>query len=244
MKTLINSILTIRQVIFTAWLYLFVIIFASISVILNLLKAPLFIRVWTIYFWSLSLRIGIFCFLWIRVRVEGKENIPKKPCVYVCKHQSHLETLFLPSLLPRCVFVLKQELLSIPIFGRGIKATECIAIDRSKGLKALKDVVTEGKDRLAKRISVIIFPEGTRTKPKQHPAFHKSGLMLAKQSEHQVVFIALNTGSLMSMDRKLIRPGKVTLVISKPVDTVNYNLNELTEYSHQWIKEQMERIEK
>lgn len=243
MKYLINPILFLRQVIFLIYLSSLVLIFATLSALLHIIRAPLFIRVQVIYMWSLMLRLGMLCFLWIRFKVEGKENIPKNACVYICKHQSFLETISLPSLLPRSVFVLKKELLSIPVFGMGIKATECIPIDRSKGMQALKDVVTNGKDRLSKGISVIIFPEGTRTKPKEHPVFHKSGLMLAKSTEHEVILIAHNSGTLNSAREKLIRPGVITVVISEPVKTDNLNLNELTTYSYEWIKTQMQRIE-
>jgi len=201
-------------------------------------------RVRVMYLWSIFLRIGMFFILWIRIEIEGKENITKDSCIYVSKHQSSLDAIFLPSILPRSVFVLKKELLSVPVFGPGIKGTGCIAIDRRRGMRALKDVVTQGKNRLAKKINVIIFPEGTRIKPKNHPEFHKSGLMLAKSSKHPFILVAHNAGSLASVGEKIVKPGKVTIVISKPINPQDYNLNELAVHSHQWIKKQMLRIEK
>ena len=243
MKKLLDVLLFIRQGIWVIYLSVMVLIFGTLSTLLYFLKAPRFMRVGVVAVWSWCCRAGMLLILWQWIRIIGKENRPAEPCVYICKHQSFLETVFLPSMLPRSVFVLKKELMSIPVFGRGLRATEAIPIDRSKGVQALKDVVTLGKDRLAKGISIAIFPEGTRIPPRQHPEFHKSGLMLANSCGHQVVMVAHNAGRLCPVTGKLIRPGLITVVISKPIRADDYSLQELTESTHQWIRKQMLEIE-
>ncbi len=244
MKALIHSILFIRQLLFFVYAMFVVVGFGTISPLLVFLRVPLAIRIRMPHFWAVIWKIGIFCILWVRFEVKGKENIPKHPCIYICKHQSQLETFFLNYILPRAVYVFKKELLSVPFLGWGLKATGSIPIDRTQGVKSLKDVVKQGKQRLKDGISIIIFPEGTRSKPGEHPKFHKSGLMLANSSNGDVVLVAHNSGSVMLPDSKLVLPKKITVVIHKPINAKDFTLDELNEYSYNWIKEQMQQLEK
>lgn len=244
MRFLYHTLLYLRQLVFYVYGSLVIVAFGTISPILYFLRVPASIRIRMPHFWSILWRIGIHYILWIRIEVKGKKNIPDRPCIFVCKHQSQLETFYLNYYLPRAVYVFKKELLSTPFLGWGLIYTGSIPIDRSQGVKSLKEVIKKGKEKLANGVNVIIFPEGSRSKPGDNPKFHKSGLMLANASNGDVVLVAHNTGSIKRKKRKIIRPKKISIIISEPINAKEYSLDELNEYCHKWMKEQMALIEK
>ena len=101
----------------------------------------------------------------IRHEITGLENITDTPTIVLSKHQSAWETLAFQAIFPTQVYVLKRELLWIPIFGWGLAMSSPIAIDRSAGREALKKLVANGQARLNRGFWVVIFPEGTRITP-------------------------------------------------------------------------------
>ena len=107
----------------------------------------------------------------VKYEISGQENIPLTPCIIFCKHQSTWETLALQLLFTPQVWIIKRELLWIPFFGWTLASMKSIAIDRSSGKKALKQIVDQGTQRLKEGNWVIIFPEGTRTRPGQKESY-------------------------------------------------------------------------
>src|SRR5207237_1418833 len=92
-------------------------------------------------------------------RVEGREHLPDRPAVILAKHQSAWETMAFQLIFPPQVLVLKRELLWIPFFGWGLALMSPIAIDRSRGMTALRAIARRGRERLAQGFWVVIFPE-------------------------------------------------------------------------------------
>jgi len=109
--------------------------------------------------WWLRITCGI------RHEVTGLEHLPDTPSIILSKHQSAWETLAFQSIFPTQSYVMKRELLWIPIFGWGLAMSSPIAIDRSAGREALKKLVSKGQRRLKQGLWVVIFPEGTRKAP-------------------------------------------------------------------------------
>src|SRR3989338_4780046 len=99
----------------------------------------------------------------IRYEIEGMENIPDHPVVTLSTHQSAWETIFLYYAVSPVCPILKKELLSIPFWGWAMSMQRPIAIDRSKPREAGKTLLVEGRARLQEGLSVVIFPEGTRS---------------------------------------------------------------------------------
>ena len=93
----------------------------------------------------------------VRYCVLGTENIPKKPTIVLSKHQSAWETLAFQKIFPPQVWVLKKELLHIPFFGWGLAMTSPIAINRSQGKAALKQIIRQGRDRLQKGLWICLL---------------------------------------------------------------------------------------
>ena len=118
--------------------------------ILALASAPLprLARYRLISGWS---RIALWCLrglCGVRWSVEGGSHLPRRPAVILAKHQSAWETLAFQQIFPPQVHVLKRELLWIPFFGWGLALMSPIAIDRSRGLAALRQIARRGRERL------------------------------------------------------------------------------------------------
>jgi len=127
-------------------------------------------------------------------KVEGTENIPAHPVLMLSKHQSTWETYFLPTLLTRAVYVAKKSLAYIPIFGWSIAALNFILIDRSSGRSAISQMIGQAQERFDAGISVIVFPEGTRTPVGSEPNYRIGSGMIAENTGVDVVPVALNAG--------------------------------------------------
>ncbi len=159
--------------------------------------------------------VGIDC------RVLGREHMPKGGALVVSKHQSAWDTFIFYALLEDVQYVLKKELVKIPVWGMYARKCEAIAIDRAAGAKALKKLVADCKDRISKGRQVIIFPEGTRTPPgERHP--YQPGVAAvykALPADTQIVPVALNSGVFWGRRSFLKKPGTITIQFLPPVPT-------------------------
>ena len=184
----------------------------------------------------------LFCGM--RYDITGRENIPDEPVVFMVKHQSAWETTALTGILPPSCFVVKASLLKIPVYGWGIRALRYIPINREANIKAFKQVLKDGKERISRGLSIIIFPEGTRIAPGEHPQFLKSGASLAKSAGCKVVPIALNSGSCWKRNAFIKQSGLIRVVIGQPIKTKGRSADEINNEAYEWIKSQMLTIEK
>lgn len=180
--------------------------------------------------------------LGIRWQVEGRENLPARPSVILSKHQSAWETMAFQLIFPPQVLVLKRELLWIPFFGWGLALMSPIAIDRSRGVSALRTLVRRGRERLAQGFWVVVFPEGTRVAPGQSRKYQLGGAWLAVEANAPVVPVAHNAGLLWPRNAFLKRPGKVTVRIGPPIDPANRDAAQINELARTWIEEQQRAL--
>ena len=174
------------------------------------------------------------CGLWMLDRlcgltftVEGRERIPSRNHVVMCKHTSAWETLALFVIFPPHVWVLKRELLWIPLMGWGLKLLRPIAIDRGAGRRAVNQVIEQGKERLAEGLWVIIFPEGTRVAPGETRNYGVSGALLASAAERLVVPVSHNAGEFWPRRGILKKPGTVRVIIGTPIPAAGRDPREL-----------------
>ena len=178
----------------------------------------------------------------VRYCVLGTENIPKKPTIVLSKHQSAWETLAFQQIFPPQVWVLKKELLHIPFFGWGLAMTSPIAINRSRGKAALKQIIRQGRDRLQKGLWIIIFPEGTRIDPGKKGRYGIGGAWLATNTGVSVVPVAHNAGVLWGKNSFIKFPGTITVSIGEPIDPAGMEANELNNKVEEWIELEVIRI--
>ncbi len=175
----------------------------------------------------------------IRHEIKGLENIPTTPSIILAKHQSAWETLAFQAIFPTQVYVLKRELLWIPIFGWGLAMSSPIAIDRSAGREALKKLVAKGKARLEKGLWVVIFPEGTRKAPGERGKYHIGGAWLASHTQAQVVPVAHNAGEFWAKNSFIKKPGVIQIHIGKPIQTTDVKTDALNSQVEHWIESEM-----
>jgi len=178
----------------------------------------------------------------IEWRVEGRENLPARPAVILSKHQSAWETMAFQIIFPPQVLVLKRELLWIPFFGWGLALMSPIAIDRSRGLAALRAIARRGCERLAQGFWVVVFPEGTRVAPGAQREFHPGGAWLAVSAGAPVVPVAHNAGLLWPRNAFLKRPGTVTVRIGPPIEAANLDAKTVNALARTWIEEQQKAL--
>ena len=175
-------------------------------------------------------------------RVEGRENLPAQPGVILSKHQSAWETLAFQAVFPPQVHVLKRELLWLPFFGWGLAMMSPIAIDRSKGRTALRQLARLGKERILQGFWVVIFPEGTRVEPGIRRKYQPGGAWLAVQAGAPVIPVALNAGLYWPKNAFLKRPGTITMRIGPAIATEGRNPADVNAEAERWIEAQQEEL--
>ena len=249
MKSLLLSsyylILWLRQVVFILVMFITTLVMLFIMLIFGFIRLPLAFRAFVPHCWAKINRILFLCLLQQRIIIINKHNLHKGGCVYISKHQSAWETLIFHGLFKKVSTVLKKELLTLPLFGRCLIIAENIPIDRKSGIKAYKQVIIEGKDRLKKNMQIVIYPEGTRVGVGQYPEFHKTAIMLAKSSEACVIPVAHNSGTCWPKKFgwfNIIKPGIITVIIGDKIDTKNMSVSELNDICYRWISEQTKSI--
>ncbi|MEQ8710848.1 MAG: lysophospholipid acyltransferase family protein [Rhodospirillales bacterium] len=153
----------------------------------------------------------------LRWRVAGLEHLPDGPYIIAAKHQSAFDTMVFHLFLDDPIFVLKQELTKLPIYGRMAMHAGMISVDRSAGASALRHLVQETRAAAANGSQIIIFPQGTRTAPGQYVPYHPGVAAMYKNSGLPVVPCALNTGMFWGRRTFLKHPGIMTIKFLEPI---------------------------
>lgn len=196
-----------------------------------------FIGLWTHFnLWWLKTSCGL------SYHLEGAAHIPAGNVIIMSKHQSAWETLALQRIFGPQVWVLKRELLWLPLFGWGLAMLEPIAIDRKAGRKAVRQVVEQGTRRLNAGRCVVIFPEGTRVAPGERKRYGIGGALLAEHSGYPVIPVAHNAGEYWSRRSFIKRPGVIRVVIGPPIPSRDRRAADIIADVEHWIESAMTRI--
>lgn len=160
----------------------------------------------------------------IKVRVVGTENLETDvPRIYMTNHQSFFDIFALLACLPvNFKFILKQELMNLPVFGPATRRAGYIGIERNDPRKAVKSM-NLAAERIKNGASVLIFPEGTRSPDGRLGQFKKGGFSLAVKSGCDIVPIAINGSYRIAPKGSLrIKKGSFSLSIGKPISLAGY----------------------
>jgi 1-acyl-sn-glycerol-3-phosphate acyltransferase len=234
-------LLLIRSLVFTTFLFVTALLGGFIALVT--FWAPDRWLWWVTLSWCrLSVWAGeFFCNMY--VVVEGAENIPDEPSVIMIKHTTALETYWQVTAFPRTTWVIKREILWIPLFGWAVALLlDPIAINRSSGRRAVKQVIEKGSRKLAGGIWVTVFPEGTRMPPGETRKYGVSGAALAQSAGVKIVPVAHNAGDLWQRRSFLKRPGTVRFVIGPPIDASTQAPKETNAIVQSWIEDKMREI--
>ena len=149
--------------------------------------------------------------------VNGDRHLGRQ-VLYAVKHQSAWETIILSWMLDAPAFVLKSELLRLPIIGWFFLKTGCIPVDRTSGMRALREMRAAGQDLAKKDRSILIFPQGTRVAPGVDQPYEIGVFSLYQATGLPVVPVALNSGRVWPRNSWIKYPGRVTVEFLDPIE--------------------------
>jgi 1-acyl-sn-glycerol-3-phosphate acyltransferase len=167
--------------------------------------------------WARSLVATARLICGIRLNVTGLENIPPGAVLIASRHQSAFDTFVWLTLLPRCCYVLKHELVRIPLFGSLLKAAGMIAVDRNGGAGAIRVLLREGDRAVGEGRQIVIFPEGTRSEPGRPGALQSGIAALAVRTGLPVIPVSTDSGRCWGRRAFRKRPGTIRIVVGPPI---------------------------
>lgn len=174
-------------------------------------------RIWT---W------GILKICGIHLKVEGLEHLdPGRQYIFMANHQSNIDIpVMVQSLIEfQLRWVAKRELLFVPLFGWAMWASKHIVVDRSNGAKAMGSL-KKAKERIEGGISVVLFPEGTRSGDGQFLPFKRGGFILAVKTKTPIVPITINgSGAILPRGDWRIKGGEIEVIVSEPISLDRYH---------------------
>ncbi len=231
-----------RSILFSVLMITFTIIFTIISVLLKPL--PFILMSYTLRLYAHFVLMSLKLTCGVKYQFHGQENIPDSPVIIFSKHQSTWEGYAIQTIFIKICFVAKRELFWIPFFGWALAAMKPIAIDRRSGKQAIQQIIEQGRKRLADNISIVIFPEGTRTAPDKPGRYKIGGAVLAAETGYPVIPIAHNAGECWPRGGFFKTPGTIQVRIGPPISTHGRTADEILHDAKQWIEAQMPEISK
>jgi 1-acyl-sn-glycerol-3-phosphate acyltransferase len=165
-------------------------------------------------------RIGLFL-AGVKLEIENLEKIPSgQPLIFMGNHQSNFDILALYAAIPvHFSWIAKEELFRIPLFGVAMRRAGYIPLDRSDGRRALKSM-EEAAGKIREGVSVVIFPEGTRTQDGNLLPFKRGGFLLAAKAGVPIVPFTINGTSRINPAKTLrLQKGSASIRFSDPIET-------------------------
>ena len=165
----------------------------------------------------------------IRVETTGRDNVPaSRSCIYMCNHVSNLDPpVLMPELPGRFSILLKKSLMNIPILGTAMRMAQFVPVERGSRRDSAQAAVRAAAEALNAGLSIVVFPEGTRSLDGRLSTFKKGPFFLAQQTGAPIVPIAISgTEKMMPKGTPWIRPGKVVIQMLAPLEPTAYATRE------------------
>jgi len=227
----------LRSVLYTCWLFAGTAFYAV--VVLALCWLPLHRLYRVANSWARNQLRMLHYLCGLTYVVEGRENIPRGAHVSMWKHSSSWETIAQAALLPPQSWVLKRELMWIPLVGWALHFLKPIAINRKAGTTAVNQVVEQGRQRLAEGLWILVFPEGTRVSVGEQRKYGVSGALLASRAGCKIVPVAHNAGEFWPRRGWLKKPGVIRVAFGPAIDAAGREPRELNEEVRRWIEDKI-----
>ncbi|MCC8941901.1 hypothetical protein CI1B_13760 [Bradyrhizobium ivorense] len=153
----------------------------------------------------------------IRIEFRGVEKIPQGPLIIASKHQSFWETFALVRFFDHPLFILKRELMMIPVFGWLLKKAGMISVERGGGPRSLIKTLKQAAAEVQRGRQLVIFPEGTRTAPGAPPAYKAGVAQIYAESAVPCLPVALNSGLFWPRRTFMRYPGTLVVEFLDPL---------------------------
>jgi 1-acyl-sn-glycerol-3-phosphate acyltransferase len=153
----------------------------------------------------------------LKYEIRGREKIPPGALIVAAKHQSAWETFALLPLFDNPLFIVKRELMWIPVFGWLMRKGRMVPVDRSAGARALNRMIEGARVELGRSRQLIIFPEGTRRPAGAEPRYKPGVALLYAKQGVPCLPVALNSGLFWPRRSIMLRPGTVVVEILDPI---------------------------
>ena len=150
--------------------------------------------------------------------IRGLSNLSDEPVIIVSKHQSAFETFALYYYLKKSFFIHKKQLFYIPIFGQYLMKHNMVSIDRAGHASTMRKMITDVKKKLDSGSTIIIFPEGTRTKPGAKADYKTGFIGIYNTSKRKLQPVALNSGLFWQKGLKVIKRGHIIIEFLPQID--------------------------
>jgi 1-acyl-sn-glycerol-3-phosphate acyltransferase len=223
----------LASAVYTAFLFLSTAVFAALVVACGVL--PYRWRYAVTRAWARTQLAALRLICGLDYVVEGREHIPAGNHISMWKHSSAWETIAQAVIFPPQAWVLKREILWIPIVGWGTWLMRPIAIDRSARRSAVHQVVEQGRARLAAGLWIVIFPEGTRVPIGRRGRYGISGALLAARTGRLIVPVAHDAGRYWARRGLLKKRGTIRVVIGPAIATAGRDPRAITAEVQAWI---------
>ena len=202
---------------------IFNLLFMALTAVIGMVGLPLLLlprrhavcalRLWAR--WVLAVLQGI---VGLRFVVTGAEHLPLAgSAVIAAKHQSTFDTIVWLLLVPDAAYVLKRELLRIPVYGWFARRAGMIAVDRAAGARAMRGLIRDAQAALVAGRQVVIFPEGTRSAPGAALPYQPGIAALYARTGLPVIPVATDSGRFWGRRAFLKHPGTITIAIQPPI---------------------------
>lgn len=183
-----------------------------------------------------------------KIEVEGQELLPKGPVVFISNHEGNFDIPTLLGYIDKPFgFISKIEVKKVPIISSWMEVINCVFLDRKDRRQAIRSI-REGTEILRKGHSLVIFPEGTRSKGGEMKEFKSGSFRLAKDAEVPIVPICIKgTSNVFEKNGRLIKPAHIKVTICPPIEASTFkdmNVKELASEVQGIIEAELKNIEK
>ena len=225
---------------------IYVFLFVSWSTFIVILNAifmpfPRSVSQATIRVWMNGTMMLLRVVVGLRYEIRGIERVPEGPVIFASKHQSAWDTAIYYMFDKDPAYILKKELLKIPLYGLTLRKAGHIAIDRDGGMSSLKHGLRETRRAIQEKRRVIIFPEGTRTLPGEPGTYQPGVAAIYKDAGVPLIPVALNSGSFWGRSGYMKYPGCIVMEFLPPIPS-GLNRKVFMKELQQQVDEASERL--
>jgi 1-acyl-sn-glycerol-3-phosphate acyltransferase len=226
--------LFLRSLIF--WMGMMMVTLAYFCMMAVLIFFPLYWRRKIIMTWADVIATWLRWCCGITYSVIGKEHIPNFPCIITSNHESAWETIVFQLIFPRHLWVIKRELLWIPLFGWTLHAVKPIAIDRGDRARSMQQILEQGRICFDQGLWLLIFPQGTRLHPDDPTPYKLGAARMSLGFDIPLLPVSVNAWKVWPKNSFIKKPGHVTVVIGPPIYPKGREPEEITLETETWIR--------